>query len=123
MSFTGALGDVSFDNNGESEVAVNIFQIRNGTAELYTVISDKQCNETAIGRSPADKIPRIYSLQSAAITAALFTIEVVLIILTQERMTSFFIGAESPACTKNRTYLRTSSQFHDLRPHNAVLPS
>ena len=31
--------------------------------------------------------------------------------------------AESPACTKNRTHLPTSSQFHDLRPHNAVLPS
>ena len=59
----------------------------------------------------------------------------------QERiMTSFFIAeasrveeervtdknskqAESPACTKNRTHLRTSSQFHDLRPHNVVLPS
>ena len=56
----------------------------------------------------------------------------------QERiMTSFLFGreeeervtgknskqAESPACTKNRTRLRTSSQFHDLRPHNAVLPS
>ena len=31
--------------------------------------------------------------------------------------------AESPTCTKNRTHLPTSSQFHDLRPHNAVLPS
>ena len=31
--------------------------------------------------------------------------------------------AESPACTENRTHLPTSSQFHDLRPHNAVLPS
>ena len=36
----------------------------------------------AIGRSPDDKIPRIYTLQSAAITAVLLTIEVVLIILT-----------------------------------------
>ena len=31
--------------------------------------------------------------------------------------------AESPACTRNRTYLCTSSQFHNLRPHNTVLPS
>ena len=52
VSFTGALGDVDFDNNGESEVSVNIFQIRNGTAELYALISNRQCNETTIGRSP-----------------------------------------------------------------------
>ena len=31
--------------------------------------------------------------------------------------------AESPACPKNRTHLPTSLQFHDLQPHNAVLPS
>ena len=42
VSFTGALGDVSFDNNGESEVSVNIFQIRNGTAELYALMSNRQ---------------------------------------------------------------------------------
>ena len=58
VSFTGALGNVHFDNNGESKVAVNSFQIRNKTAELYTVISDRQCNETAIGRSQGMKIPQ-----------------------------------------------------------------
>ena len=78
VSFTGALGDVSFDNNSESEVSVNIFQIRNGTAELYALISNRQCNETTIGRSPDDEMPRIYNLQSAAITAVLVTIEAVL---------------------------------------------
>ena len=61
----------------------------------------------------------------------------IVVMLTQERiMTSFLFGreeeervtgkilkqAESPACTINRTRFRTSSQFHDLRPHNAVLP-
>ena len=86
LEITGALRDVDnggcFDNNGETEVAVNIFQIRNGTVQLYTVISNRQCNETATGRSPDDEIPRIYNLQSAAITAVLLTIEAVLIILT-----------------------------------------
>ena len=65
VSFTGAYGNVDFDNNGESKVAVNIFQIKNGTAELYTVICDRQCNETDIGRSQDDEIPRIYSFPSA----------------------------------------------------------
>ena len=64
VSFTGTLGNVSFDNNGESKVAVNSFQIRNGTAELCTVIGDRQCNETATGRSQDDEIPRISTISN-----------------------------------------------------------
>ena len=82
VTIIGALGGVNFGNNGESQVAVNIFQIRNGTTELYAVISDWQCNETATGRSQDDEIPRIYTLMSAAITAVLLTMKAVLIILT-----------------------------------------
>ena len=105
VSFTGALGDVDFDNNGESEVAVNIFQIRNGTAELYTVISDRQCNETAIGRSPDDEVPRIYTLQSAAITAVLLTIEAVLIILTTVILILFLYYRNAPEIKATSPYL------------------
>ena len=68
---------------------MNIFQIRNGSAELHAVISDRQCNETAIERSPDDEIPRIYNLQSAAVTAVLLTMEVVLIILTTAMLILF----------------------------------
>ena len=53
----------------------------------------------------------------------------------QERMIRSFLIAEGggradngqnfenlrPACTKNRTHLHTSWQFHSLRPHNALL--
>ena len=39
-AFTGALGDVNFDNNAEFEVTINIFLIRNGTAELHTVLNN-----------------------------------------------------------------------------------
>ena len=105
VSFTGALGDVSFDNNGESKVAMNIFQIRNGTAELYTVISDRQCNETANGRSPDEKIPRIYNLQSAAITAVLLTIEAVLIILTTVILILFLYYRNAPEIKATSPYL------------------
>ena len=96
VSFNGALGKVDFDNNGESKVAVNSFQIRNGTAELYTVISDRQCNETATGLSQGMKIPRIYYLQSAAITAVLLTIEAVLIILTTVVLILFLYYRNAP---------------------------
>ena len=105
VSFTGALGDVDFDNNGESKVAVNIFQIRNGTAELYVVISNKQCNERAIGRSPDDEIPRIYNLQSAAITAVLLTFEAVLIILTTVILILFLYYRNAPEIKATSPYL------------------
>ena len=105
VSFTGALGDVSFDNNGESKVAVNIFQIRNGTARLYTVIGDRRCNKTAIGRSPDDEIPRIYNLQSAAITAVLFTVEAVLIILTTVILILFLYYRNAPEIKATSPYL------------------
>ena len=96
VSFTGTLGDVNFHNTGGSKVAINIFQIRNGTTELYTVISDRQCSETATGRSPVDKVPRIYNLQSAAITAVLLTIEAVLIILTTAMLILFLYYRNAP---------------------------
>ena len=96
MSFTGAFGDVDFDNNGESKVAMNTFQFRNGTTELYTVVSDRQCNETATRRSPDDKIPRICNLQSTAITAVLLTIEAVLIILTTVILILFLYYRNAP---------------------------
>ena len=105
VSFTGALGDVSFDNNDESKVAVNIFQIKNETAELYAVISDKQCNETATGRSPDDKISRNYTLQSAAITAVLLTIEAVLIILTTVILILFLYYRNAPEIKATSPYL------------------
>ena len=105
VSFTGALGDVDFDNNGESKVAVNIFQIRNGTARLYTVISDRQCNETATGRSPDDEVPRIYNLQSAAITAVLLTIEAVLIILTTTMLILYLYYRNAPEIKATSPYL------------------
>ena len=105
VSFTGALGDVNFDKNGESEVAVNIFQIRNGSAELYAVISDRQCNETAIERSPDDEIPRVYNLQSAAITAVLLTIEVVLIIFTTVILILFLYYRNAPEIKASSPYL------------------
>ena len=42
----------------------------------------------------------------------------------EERVTAKNLKqAESLVCTKNRTHLPTNSQFHDLRPHNTVLPS
>ena len=103
VSFTGALGDVNFENNGESKVAVNIFQIRNGTTKLYTVISDKQCNETAIGRSPDDEIPT--NLQSVAITAVLLTIEAVLIILTTVILILFLYYRNAPEIKATSPYL------------------
>ena len=62
VSFTGVFGNVHFDNNGESKVTVN----RNGTAELYTVISDKQCSETTIGRSQGMKIYKFSICYSVA---------------------------------------------------------
>ena len=105
VSFTGALGDVNFDNNNELQFAVNIFQIRNGTAELYAVISDKQCNETATGRSPDDEVPRIYNLQSAAITAVLLTIEAVLIILTTVILILFLYYRNAPEIKATSPYL------------------
>ena len=105
VSFTGALGNVDFDNNGESEVAVKIFQIRNGTGELYTVISDRQCNETTIGRSQDDEIPRIYNLQSATITAVLLTIEAVLIILTTVILILFLYYRNAPEIKATSPYL------------------
>ena len=103
VSFTGALGDVNFENNGESKVAVNIFQIRNGTTKLYTVISDKQCNETAIGRSPDDEIPT--NLQSAATPAGLLTIEAVLIILTTVILILFLYYRNAPEIKATSPYL------------------
>ena len=105
VSFTGALGDVSFDNNGESEVFVNIFQIRNGTTELYVRISNRQCNETTIGRSPDDEIPRIYNLQSAAITAVLLTMEAVLLILTTVILILFLYYHKAPEIKATSSYL------------------
>ena len=105
VSFTGALGNVSFDNNGEYEVAVNIFQIRNGTAELYTVISDRHCNETTIGMSQDDEIPRISNLQSVAITAVLLTIEAVLIILTTVILILFLYYRNAPEIKATSPYL------------------
>ena len=105
VSFTGALGDVNFDKNGESEVAVNTFQIRNGNPELYAVISDRQCNETAIERSPDDEIPRVYNLQSAAITAVLLTIEAVLIILTTVILILFLYYRNAPEIKASSPYL------------------
>ena len=105
MSFTGALGNVDFDNDGEFKVAVKIFQIRNGTTELYTVISDRQCNETATGRSQDDEIPRIYNLQSAAITAVLLTIEAVLIILTTVILILFLYYRNAPEIKATSPYL------------------
>ena len=105
VSFNGALGNVDFDNNGESKVAVNSFQIRNGTAELYTVISDRQCNETATGLSQGMKIPRIYNFQSAAITAVLLTIEAVLIILTTVILILFLYYRNAPEIKATSPYL------------------
>ena len=105
VSFSGALGDVDFDNNGESKVAVNIFQIRNGTAELFAVISDKQCNETAIGRSPDDEVPRMYNLQSAAITAVMLTIEAVIIILSTVILILFLYYHNAPEIKATSPYL------------------
>ena len=102
VSFTGALGNVDFDDNGESKVAVNIFQIRN---ELYRVISDRQCNKTATDRSPPDKVPRIYNLQSAAITAVLLTIEAVLIILTTAVLILFLYYRNAPEIKASSPYL------------------
>ena len=67
VSFTGALGDVNFDNKVEFEVTINIFLIRNGTAELHTLLSNGQCNETAIGRVVNDRLPKFYTFQSATI--------------------------------------------------------
>ena len=111
VSFTGALGDVDFDNNGESDskVVVNFFQIRNGTTELYTVISDKECNETATGRSPDDGILRVYNLQSAAITTAvLLTIEAVFIILTTVILILFLYYRNAPEIKATSPYLSLS---------------
>ena len=105
VSFTGALGNVDFDNNGESEVAVKIFQIRNGTAKLYTVISDRQCKETATGRSKDDEIPRISNLQSFTITAVLLTIEAVLIILTAVILILFLYYRNAPEIKATSPYL------------------
>ena len=105
VSFTGALGNVDTDNNAESKVSVNTFQIRNGTAELYTVISDRQCNETATGRSPDDEIPRMYNLQSAAITAVLLTIEAVLIVLTTAILILFLYYRNAPEIKATSPYL------------------
>ena len=105
VSFTGALGDVNFDNNGESKVAVNIFQIRNGIAELYAVMNDKECNETAMGRSPDDGILRVYNLQSAAITAVLLTIEAVFIILTTVILILFLYYRNAPEIKATSPYL------------------
>ena len=105
VSFTGALGDVNFDKNGESEVAVNIFQIRNETTELYAVISDRQCIETAKGMSPDDGLPRIYNLQSTAITALLLTIEAVLIILATAMLILFLYYRNAPEIKATSPYL------------------
>ena len=105
VSFTGALGDVDFDNNGGSKVAMNIFQIRNGTTELYALISNRQCNETTIGRSPDDEVPRMYNLQSAAITAVLLTIEAVLIILTTAMLILFLYYRNVPEIKATSPYL------------------
>ena len=105
VSFNGALGNVDFDNNGDSRVAVNSFQIKNKTAELYTVISDRQCNEMAIGRSQGMKIPRIYNFQSAAITAVLLTIEAVLIILTTVILILFLYYRNAPEIKATSPYL------------------
>ena len=105
VSFAGALGNVDFDNNGESEVAVNIFRIRNGTAELYAVISDKQCNETATGGNPDDEIPHIYSLQSSAIVAVMLTIEAALIVLTTVILILFLYYRNAPEIMATSPYL------------------
>ena len=105
VSFNGALGNVDFDNNGESKVAVNSFQIRNGTAELYTVISDRQCNETATGLSQGMKIPRIYYLQSVAIIAVWLTIEAVLTILTTVILILFLYYHNAPEIKATSHYL------------------
>ena len=105
VSFNGALGNAVFDNNGESKVAVNSFQIRNETAELYTVISDRQCNETATGLSQGMKIPRIYNFQSVAITAVLLTIEAVLIILTTVILILFLYYRNAPEIKATSFYL------------------
>ena len=105
VSFNGAVGNVDFDKNGESKVAVKIIQIRNGTSELYTVISDRQCNETATGRSQDDEIPRIHNLQSAAITAVLLTIEAVLIILTTVILILYLYHRNAPEIKATSPYL------------------
>ena len=72
---------------------------------MYTVISDRQCNETATGRSPDDEIPRIYTLQSAAITAVLLTIEAVLIILTTVILILFLYYHNAPEIKATSPYL------------------
>ena len=105
MSFIGTLSNVDFHDNGESKVATNIFQIRNGTAELYAAITDGQCNETAMGRSPDEKTQRVYNLQSAAITAVLLTIEAVLIILTTVILILFLYYRNAPEIKATSPYL------------------
>ena len=105
VSFTGAVGNVDFDKNGESKVAVKIIQIRNGTSELYTVISDRQCKETATGWSQDDEIPRISNLQSLTITAVLLTIEAVLIILTTVILILFLYYRNAPEIKATSPYL------------------
>ena len=121
VSFTGALGNVSFDNNGETELAVIIFQIRNATARLYAVMSDRQCNETAISRSQDDEISRIYTLQSAAITAVLLTIEAVLIILTTAMLILYLYYHNAPEIKATSPYLSLPTQPLD-KASNSFLP-
>ena len=104
-AFTGALGDVNFDNNAEFEVTINIFLIRNGTAELPTVLSNGQCNETTIGRVVNDRLPRFYTFQSATITAVLLTIEAVLIILTTVILILFLYYCNAPEIKATSPYL------------------
>ena len=42
----------------------------------------------------------------------------------KERVTAKTLKqAESPTCTKNRTFFASSWQFHDLKLHNTVLSS
>ena len=72
---------------------------------MYTVISDRQCNETATGRSQDDEIPRTYTLQSAAITAVLLTIEAVLIIFTTVILILFLYYRNAPEIKATSPYL------------------
>ena len=62
-------------------------------------------NETATGRSLDDEIPRIYNLQSAAITAVLLTIEAVLIILTTVILILFLYYRNAPEIKASSPYL------------------
>ena len=111
VSFTGALGNVSFDLDQEVKLSVDILQIKNGTSTLIGnydpvqkhLIFDKE----SIGPIPSDELERIYQNFPIWLTVILSAAVVICILFTTGMLVLFI-------CYRNQPEIKASSWFLSL---------